>query len=44
MRKDVEDVARRKRVCPPETRSVRKGNVGISEGEEVKRAVSACAC
>jgi hypothetical protein len=39
-----EDRARRRRVCPPETRRARKGNVGNSDSGNEKKGVSACAC
>lgn len=43
IRNDVKDVARRRRVCPPDIRRVRKGNFG-GLGQEVSRGVSAWAC
>lgn len=43
MRKDVRELASTMSVCPPETRSVRKGNCGTS-GQDVRRGVKACAC
>lgn len=44
MRKFIEERARSRRVCPPETRRVRKGNVGNCDSGNDKKGVSACAC
>ena len=42
--KVVEEVARSRRVCPPEMSRVRNGNCGSSDNGVVKRGVKACAC
>jgi len=39
-RNDVSEMARRRRVCPPDTRSVKKGNLG-SLGNAVSSGVKA---
>lgn len=42
-RNDTSEMARRRRVCPPDIRTVRKGNLG-SLGYAVRRGVKAWPC